>query len=136
MKTIRIVLSTVLAFVILYAAALAFGWVTAPWVGKVGARQQIQSATYRIDAYDHFYDLCAAIQSHEAAIDAQKARTDHSPHLQQNLAALQTRRATDINQYNADAAKSYTQGQFRASNLPYHLDPSPYDGTNKTHCTY
>lgn len=34
-------------------------WVTAPAKGKLQAREQINSGSFRIAAYNHFFDLCA-----------------------------------------------------------------------------
>ncbi len=102
-------------------------------IGRGNARIQIQGANYRIPAYDHFFNLCASVQNAEAGLDAQMAMSP-SDRKEYNIAALQATRARGINQYNADAAKDYTLGQFRDSGLPYHLDPSAYTGENKTQC--
>lgn len=123
--------------VIIGLVALGWGirWVVAPIEGHIGAREQIFTPTSIIGNYNHFFDLCASIQTKEGTISAQLARTDNSPHIQQNVAALQSVRLADINQYNADAAKNYTAGQFRSAKLPYHIPAKPYDGTNPTTCT-
>lgn len=88
------------------------------------------SGNYRIASYDHFFDLCAAVQSTEGQIAAQEkeaandAPPDRVTQIRQNVSALEASRFSLIVQYNADAAKSYTSGQFRSSQLPYHLDPT------------
>jgi hypothetical protein len=110
---------------------------TAEFRGKTGQIERTKAdPSYRIANYDHFYDLCAAVQSNEAAIDALKEELATNPsqgrveQIQAALAALRINRSEDINQYNADARKTATQGQFRASDLPYQLDQT----AEKTSC--
>lgn len=123
---------------VVLAVALTIGaWFVrvhfAETIGRGNARIQLQGANYRIPAYDHFFNLCASVQNAEAGLDAQMAMSA-SDRKEYNIAALQATRARGINQYNADAAKDYTLGQFRDSGLPYHLDPTEYTGENKTQC--
>lgn len=116
--------------VVVAIAALVFGirWITAEPKGKLQAREQIQSGSNRIAAYNHFFDLCAAVQSDEATIASLKEELGTGPsesrrgQIQATLTALRAARAEKINQYNADARKDYTTGQFRSSGLPYTLD--------------
>ena len=135
MKTATRAILGLFTLVALVITGWSFRWFAAPIEGQVGARERIQGATHRIEAYEHFFDLCASIQTKEGTITAQLARTDNADRIQQNVAALQSRRLADINQYNADASKSYTVGQFRDSNLPYNIAPQPFDGSNRTSCT-
>lgn len=120
----------VMVLVAIFAlSALVFGirWITAGPKGKLQAREQIQSGNSRISAYNHFFDLCAAVQSDEAAIGSLKEELGTGPtasrrtQIQASLTALRSGRAEKINQYNADARKDYTIGQFRSSGLPYTL---------------
>ena len=109
-----------------WGISFAWGWATAAPNGKLQARRQIQSGDYRIQAYNSFFDRCAAVQTSETAIDTTAAalataKGDDKSRLETNLQAQEINRAEAVNQYNADAAKSYTSGQFRASNLPYQL---------------
>lgn len=115
------------------------GWFAAPYQGKLEARKQINSGSFRIAAYNHFFDLCAAVQSDEASLDAQRvelasATGDDRARIEANIAGLSADRADAINQYNADAAKSYTVGQFRSSGLPWQLDSTAYHGGGHTVC--
>lgn len=108
---------------------------TAGIYGRGEARIQIQSADYRIPAYNHFFDLCAAIQGHEAGVEAARAQLEavseeDRDRILANIAGLETQRVRSIAQYNADAEKDYTIGQFRDSDLPYQLDKE-----SKTKCT-
>jgi len=112
-------------------------------IGKGNAEIQINSAGSRIVNYDHYFNLCASVQNAEASIDAQtdllKTTTndDEKGRINANIAALQTVRATGINQYNADSGKEYTEARFKASNLPYRLDTASYKaGSEHTQCNY
>lgn len=126
-----------LALVLLLMVVFTFGageWIRAT-AGFSGKTQQINqtrgNGTYRIAAYDHFFDLCASVQDQEVTISAQKIELadphttqDRAAQIRANLAALEANRGELINHYNADAAKTATQGQFRSSHLPYQLDPT------------
>lgn len=114
-------------------AVLAFAvqWGTAPVRGKLQAREQINSGANRIQQYDHFFDLCASVQTAETSLDAQvdalpTSSGENLQRVQQNIVGLKATIANGINQYNEDARKTYTGGQFRASDLPFQL-PAPSD---------
>ena len=116
---------------ILALAIFAVVWVvryySADERGRAQAREQIQSGPSRVAAYNHFFDLCAAVQTDEATLQAQREELATNPsesrrgQIQANIAALKSGRAEKINSYNADARKDYTIGQFRSSGLPYQL---------------
>ena len=122
-------------------ASYALGWFAAPYQGKLQARQQINSGSFRIAAYDHFFDLCASVQTADNNIVTQtgllklytKGSSDYNRTVA-NIGGLMAARADGINQYNADASKSYTEGQFRASNLPYQLPAGPYQKGESITC--
>lgn len=87
-----------------------------------------------------FFNLCASVQIAEGTLDIffeelknSTSETDQT-RIRTNISAVKAARVSAINQYNANAAKSYTSGQFRASNLPYQLNVSDYDGKVKTQC--
>lgn len=133
----------IVGIIILCAAitAAVWGWryATASTAGKVSARQQIQSGASRITAYDHFFNLCAAVQTDESRLDAQNielatATGDDVGRIQANIAGITADRAEAINEYNADARKSYTIGQFRSSSLPYQLPVGTYTKEAPTSC--
>lgn len=134
----------VLFFVLLYLLGMAaFGVrvMTAGIVGRGEAHIQIQSGSNRIVQYDHFFNLCASVQQAEAGIDAQTdllestSDSNEQARIKTNIAALQMTRSNGVFQYNADASKEYTQGQFRDSSLPYQLSEEPYKaGGTKTTC--
>jgi hypothetical protein len=114
------------------AGIFGFGWLsneTADFRGKVAQHNQIEAnGAYRIAAYDTFYNECASVQTAQAAITnteiALKATTDpaRKVQLQANLLALKNTLAQAVAQYNVDARKAGTLGQFRASDLPFTID--------------
>lgn len=122
-----------------WGISFAWGWMTAGPSGKLQARQQILSGDNRIQAYNHFFDLCASVQTAETAIDSTNAQlalpqsADDKSRLETNLQAQIINRAEAVNQYNQDAAKSYTVGQFRSLALPYSL-PTDYQKGAHTTC--
>jgi len=124
------------AVVLLTILGLGWRYVLADPKGRVQAQEQIKSGSSRIAAYNHFFDLCASVQSDEATIVSLNQELTTGPsesrrgQIQATLTALRSGRAEKINQYNADARKDYTIGQFRSSGLPYTLDPT----LEKTSC--
>ena len=115
--------------------ALSFGMqvATAGLVGRGEARIQIQSAGSRIANYNHFFDKCSSIQGHEGGIDAlldelalYERGSDDFSRVATNLTGVKSARARAIAEYNNNAQKDYTSGQFRDSDLPYVLDTTPY----------
>lgn len=119
------------------AAVFGIRWLTAPARGKLQAREQIQSGDSRIQAYDHFFNLCASVQSIEGKLDAQyneraAASGDDLRRINTNITGLTGARFDAVTQYNADAHKDYTIGQFRSSQLPFEL-PATYDYKKGVH---
>lgn len=120
--------------VLILAAMAVFGFGlfqrgTADFRGGTKAIEKTKgSGDFRIAAYDHFFNLCAAVQSDEASIDSLKEELNTNPsdgrkeQVQASMTALRSSRAEKINQYNADAHKDFTVGQFRDSQLPFTLD--------------
>lgn len=135
------VLVTVAVLAVAGVGIFGFGWLqrtTAPFRGGTEQIEQIQgNGSYRIAQYDHFFDLCAAVQSSEASIDNLIAERDagtttqRDTIIQASITALRNSRATLIAQYNADARKADTAGSFRSSDLPYQLSPE----VEHTSCT-
>lgn len=113
-----------------FLGAGLFSQHTANFRGETAKRNLIEAnGAYRTAAYDHFFDLCASIEGLEGQIRVQSHELHAHPEpdiarasqIQVNLTALRSQLVTAIAQYNADAAKGYTAGQFRADNLPAHL---------------
>lgn len=125
----------------LFAAGLAFRYFTADVRGRVDAQEQILSGPNRIAQYDHFFNLCASVQSLEAQLDALNVELPRAPTVRDesrilaSITGVTAARARAINQYNADALKSYTSARFRDSDLPFQIPTGPYEGT-PTSCAY
>lgn len=137
----KIALIIAAAFFSIVAFAWTFTYYTADVRGRIQANEQIKSGANRIAQYDHFFNLCAGVQTNEASLDAQneqlaQATSDkEKERIRTNIAGLTTARAEGINQYNADARKNYTDGQFRDSDLPYQIPTTSYKGV-RTSCGY
>lgn len=122
--------ATLIVFLLLGVGIWAIAWVWAPWKGAGEARQQtVGSGTYRIAAYDHFYDLCASAQSLQQNLELTKeslktATGSDKTREQINAQAQASQLNSLIASYNADARKAGTLGQFKSSDLPYALDAS------------
>lgn len=122
---------------LLIAGTLAYRYYTAEVRGVVSAEEQIESAGSRITNYEHFYDLCAAVQGHEDALDAQhraieSAGGDEAERIRANIAGLEAQRNRAIRRYNADARKAYTRARFLGEDLPRELDTDQ----EHTQCAY
>ncbi|MBI2113018.1 MAG: hypothetical protein HYT50_00345, partial [Candidatus Wildermuthbacteria bacterium] len=108
--------------------------------GALDANEQIQSGASRIVNYNHFFDLCAAVRTDEASLDAQTAQLEATGdafqrgRIQTNIAGLMGHRAGLIEEYNGNARKDYTAGQFRDSNLPYQIPATPWEKGYRTSC--
>ena len=124
----RLIGAVVLFFVVVIGIVFIAGgasWLTAPFRGAVEQREIVQAdGRYRIAAYEKFYDDCAAVQALEDQIAAMKANKS-LPESQRetNVLALTNARNTLIRNYNADSRKADTIENFKASDLPYQLDP-------------
>lgn len=124
----------VLIFILLVASMVVFGfgWFsqkTANFRGETAKREVIEAnGALRAAAYDHFFDLCARVQATEASVtnllDEREVTTDPQrlTIIAATITALRNNRAETITGYNADSRKSYTIGQFKASDLPFKLD--------------
>ncbi|OGY23554.1 MAG: hypothetical protein A2126_03000 [Candidatus Woykebacteria bacterium GWB1_45_5] len=106
---------------------------TAGIYGRGEAHIQIQSAPFRLEAYQSFFDQCASIQGLEGQIDeltAQLAQLEPGTraynYTLSSLTGAKGLRHNAIAKYNQDALKDYTEGQFRDNDLPYQLVDSDY----------
>jgi hypothetical protein len=128
------------ALVIAATCAAVFGirWLTAPARGKLQAREQIQSGANRIQAYNHFFDLCASVQTAEGAIAASEdelaaaTTAEDKSRINTNITAQKITRLDAVNQYNADAQKDYTTAFMLSIKLPTRLDPTYTKGVTTT----
>lgn len=128
MKNIGIGLLVVVGLVAVIAGGWAFRYYTAEIRGQVGAEEDIQSAAYRVYSYDHFFKMYADIQAFDDQIRNQEeliAELSDEEEIQRyrkNINALRNRKASVVREYNADARREETAGQFRDDGLPYQIE--------------
>lgn len=116
-----------------------FGWFqrsTADFRGETAALEDIQAdPNSRISAYNHFFSLCQSIQSHETTIKSLEAELEQGvsdsrkEQIRGAITANKSQRDSKINEYNSDARRDYTVGQFRDADLPSELDISAEETT-------
>lgn len=123
------------------SAIWGFRVATAGIYGAGEARKEIQSAPFRIAAYQTFFNQCASVQGLEGQIDELTAQLDALEpgtrayeYTLSSLTGTRGLRHRAIAKYNQDALKDYTQGQFRDADLPYQLVDSDYPNGGKTIC--
>lgn len=120
---------------ILVAAVWGLGVATAGIYGRGEAYKEIQSADFRIQAYQTFFNQCASIQGLEGQIDEltailgqyEQGSREYKITLT-SIAGAKGARHQAIAKYNNDAQKSWTEGQFRDKNLPYRIMDTNYPG--------
>lgn len=131
-RTLGLVLASLLTIAALFLIAVyGFGFLqreTADFRGETDQIEQTKAnSNYRIAAYDHFYDLCGSVQSIESKIGNMQDELEGADSAQRetvlntSITASKNKRAELITSYNADARKEATQGQFKASDLPFEL---------------
>lgn len=138
MIVIGIITAIVLGTGTMFATGTIQKW-TADWRGDVKVKEQTKAnAAFRINTYNHFFNLCASVQSDEDAIQnakeemADKGTTDaRAAKLRQTVTALKNSRAENIRTYNADSANEM-KGAFQSSDLPASLNV----GAERTECAY
>ena len=132
-KTIALwVMGVALLIALGFIAVYGFGWFqrsTADFRGETAALEDIQAdPNSRISAYEHFFSLCASIQGHEETIKALEAELaqgvseSREEQIRGAITANKSQRDGKIREYNLDAQRDYTAGQFRDADLPEHLD--------------
>lgn len=124
------------------AAIFGLRVATAGLVGRGEAHIQIQSAEFRIEAYQYFFNQCASIQGLEGQIDELTVQLEQLEpgtraynYTLSSLTGVKGLRHAAIAKYNQDALKDYTEGQFRDNDLPYQIPDTNYpDEGGKTIC--
>jgi hypothetical protein len=133
MKASGSITLVVLALVALIAGGLGLRWILASPTGAVQQREQtIGNGSYRIQAYEAFYEECASAQTVQQnlanAITADMA-TNVDPmrkaQLDANVTALSNQLSRAVNGYNAHAREMDTRAHFLSSDLPYELTFDP-----------
>lgn len=140
----RLVLAFIVVGILLFPALIwGLRVVTADIRGQGEAHVQLNSAQFRISAYNHFFESCSSVQGLEGSIDALTAQyaetTDERNKgiVLSSLTGTKAARHQAIADYNADARKEYTEGQFRDSDLPFSITDTNYpDQGGKTNCGY
>jgi hypothetical protein len=130
-KGFLLVLGTVAVVLTLIFLPGIISIATAPFRGEVEKHELVEAdGSYRIAAYDQFYQLCSSIQSQNDTIknleDEMDSATDEQrkQQLQSGITANKNTKAQLANEYNAKAASEYTRGQFKDSDLPYQISPT------------
>lgn len=132
-KITAIIIASLAVLCIIYLIAVyGFGFMqreTADFRGETGQIEDTQAnSSYRISAYDDFYDSCASVKSIESKIENLVDELENAEEAQRksilntSITAAKNKRAELIESYNADARKEATRGQFKSSDLPYELD--------------
>ncbi len=126
-------LSVIVVFffiVLIWGFGTSFRYFTAEITGKVDQEVHVQSADFRIFAYEYFYDLYAEIRSAEARYLIQyellqelEPGTRAHEYQQRTVAVLRQHIIVLKERYNADVRKEGTRGQFKAADLPSYIEP-------------
>lgn len=126
---------------VVLAGVFTFAW--APWKGKIEERNQtVGSGTYRIASYEYYFDQCNTIKSDEQKIATYKAQLNVTPapspdqvtRLNAAIMAQTNLWIEHVNEYNSNADKERTKGQFRDDGLPEHIDPNNLTNGIETNC--
>lgn len=136
MKPWQIALTIVVSIAAIWgmiAGIWGLGVATAGIYGRGEAHKVINSSDFRIAAYDHFFNQYASIKSLESQIDELTATlalleqgTREYNYTLTSLTGVKNLRHQAIQQYNADAMKDWTEGQFRDAQLPYQIADTDY----------
>lgn len=122
---VLVVVGVILLPFLIWGAKVAL----APLFGAGNARIITHDPLNRIAQYNHFYDLCSDVQALELQLEAYESGETGLPEDQvaTNVLALKGQRNALVTQYNADAAKTATAGQFKAHDLPAEIDANNYN---------
>lgn len=102
---------------------------TADFRGKVNQKERVKAdGDYRIANYDMFYDLCGDIEAKNRQIENTEEQLrfvdgENKDKLQGSKFALEQQKEEMVQDYNSRSASNGTRGQYRASDLPYKIDP-------------
>lgn len=128
-KGIIVTIASVVGVIAIIGIAWAFQYATADTRGAVAQQELVRAdGAFRLAAYNHFFDLCTAIQGDEArikALEEQAAFADttvEKNRIRLTVPAIKSSRNAKIAQYNNDAAKAGSVGIFRSNKLPYNIN--------------
>ncbi|OGZ62567.1 MAG: hypothetical protein A3H51_00975 [Candidatus Spechtbacteria bacterium RIFCSPLOWO2_02_FULL_38_8] len=144
MSNRKAIITGIFVFVALWLVVVAIwglGVATAGIYGRGEAHKDIQSADFRIQAYQTFFNQCASIQGLEGQIDELTTALEYyQPGSREynitvtSIAGVKGARHQAIARYNQDALKDWTEGQFRDADLPYQIPDTNYPEGGKTRC--
>lgn len=124
----KITVAVIVGLGLLIGGGLGLRYVLAEPTGQVEAREKTQSGSNRIAQYERFYDLCSSAKTAQDQITNLEQERDagvsesRESQITSSITALRGKRDETVNKYNSLAARDYTAGQFRDSNLPYELN--------------
>ena len=128
-KIVGAVIGVALIIWLLVIGLWGLGVITADPFGRGEAHKQIHSADFMIQAYNEFFDKYASIQAAENNIhnleDQLAMQEPYSREWNYTLTSLTGAKSLmcdTIAQYNTDAQKNWTEGQFRDADLPYQIE--------------
>lgn len=129
-RLVGIAVGVILVVMAISVAGWAWRYFTAAPKGIVEAEEQINSGNNRIQNYDHFFDMCSAIQTNKNQLRTQKdmlemaESADERERIRATIAGVKSQLNRNVNQYNADSHKEYTQARFKDASLPYEINAS------------
>lgn len=135
-------MGVIVLWIAIASAIWGFGVAGAGIFGRGEAYKEIQSADFRIQAYQAFFNQCASIQGLEGQINELTVALGHYDRGSReynitvtSIAGVKGARHQAIAKYNQDALKNWTEGQFLDSDLPYRIQDTNYpDEGGKTVC--
>ncbi len=146
-KGIAIVIGTLIAVAIVTAGIFLAGQQISRWVAPIKGETEVieyrHSAENRIAKYNEFFSLCESVQTMEARIDvftsdvelySEDITSRAFTNAKTNLNAVTIGREDAVNEYNQDALRDYTGGEFRDLDLPHPLSNGYIAGGIKTLC--
>lgn len=127
------VLTVVVLFILLVIGVWAYRYYTADTRGAITAHETTTAGQYRINSYEHFYDMCASIQGYEGSIFIQEELIKDSDNkeitdrAQLILSSIKAQRIRTISQYNMDAAKERTMAKYMDQGLPKEISAKQFN---------
>lgn len=131
-------IATFAILLILVSGIWAIQYFTADTRGAISQQEIVRAdGRFRVQSYDHFFNLCSSIQTAEKRISILEdelltADTFRERELRPAITASSIDRERMINQYNVDAAKEGSVGIFRSNKLPIFINTNE----KETQCIY
>lgn len=136
-----IISGLVLIPLLIFAGTMTFRYFTADARGQVEMEERVQSGDFRQHSYDHFYNLCVEVQSaqaeHEQQLRVLEGLESGTPQYNRAVRAEAAQRARIerlAREYNTDARREETVGQFRANDLPERIEMDELEEGGRVSC--